>query len=100
MREGDRADARPGSVTGGDRLRVLLATEHDPLAPTGLGQWATSLVDGLPEVEFVLWRLTPGRPGEQRRELPANVARVVEVSLASMDPFGPRRPLLPGIRPA
>jgi glycosyltransferase involved in cell wall biosynthesis len=102
MGEQRRAGLRPGSGKQRDRLKVLLATEHVPHAPSGLDQWTASLLEGLPEVDFILWSVRPDGAAERGRPpgLPSNVSRVVEVSLAASDPFGARRSLIPAIAPA
>src|SRR5436190_13766807 len=74
--------ALPDRRSGTAPLRVLLATEAFLAAPaTGscLGDLPETLVEVLPDVEFVVWNFGAGSQNARRGDLPANVVGVVDV---------------------
>src|SRR6266540_3150092 len=90
MRGVGPAGPEPSSGADHRRLRVLLCTEQLPDQWGGIGPWWRPLVQGMPDLEFVLWNVAAGSSGGRRPSLPANVVRVVEVPLAGDEPPGSR----------
>src|SRR6266511_3809283 len=74
---------------GSARPTVLLTTEGTfPYMPGGVGTWCESLIRGLPEVDFVVWALSPSPFLAPRRSLPSNVVRLIYLPLWDTDDPG------------
>ncbi len=56
--------------------------------PGGVGTWCESLIRGLPEVDFVVWALSPSPFLAPRRSLPSNVVRLIDLPLWDTDDPG------------
>src|SRR6266511_5784795 len=64
------------------RPTVLLTTEGTfPHVPGGVGTWCESLIRGLPEVEFVVWALSPNPFLAHGRSFPANMVRLIDLPM-------------------
>ena len=63
-------------------MRVCLVIEGSyPFITGGVSSWVHELVSGLPEIEFVLFTLSPQAGQEPRYKLPPNVAGITDVVL-------------------
>ncbi len=71
------------------RPTVLLTTEGTfPHVPGGVGTWCESLIRGLPEVEFVVWALSPNPFLAHGRSFPANMVRLIDLPMWTTDDPG------------
>ncbi|MDZ7374623.1 MAG: GT4 family glycosyltransferase PelF [candidate division KSB1 bacterium] len=68
-------------------MRVCLVCEGSyPIAVGGVAEWTHRLIRRLPEVEFVLWTVTPTGREEAKYDLPPNVVAWKRVSLEGEPP--------------
>ena len=74
-------------------MRVCLVIEGSyPYITGGVSSWIHELIGGLPEVEFVLFTLSPSADQELRYALPPNVVGQVDIPLGKRPPkSGARR---------
>src|SRR6266511_1418243 len=71
------------------RPTVLLTTEGTfPHVPGGVGTWCESLIRGLPEVDFVVWALSPNPFLAHGRSFPANMVRLIDLPMWTTDDPG------------
>jgi glycosyltransferase involved in cell wall biosynthesis len=73
-------------------MRVCLVIEGSyPFITGGVSSWVHELITGLPEIEFVLFTLSPHEGQEPRYKLPPNVKGLADVVLTSVPRGGPAR---------
>jgi len=71
------------SSKGGQKLRVCMIAEGAyPYVVGGVSIWIQELITHLPDIDFVLWTVTPEKNLQHQFELPANVQKVYEIALS------------------
>lgn len=76
-------------------MKVCLIVEGAyPYIVGGVSVWVHQLIENLPQVQFVLWTITPEKGMEYRYRLPKNVVHVQEVALDQKLRLHRRRPFV------